>query len=459
MLHKYQYKGNNIVIDVNSGAVHVFDKLAWDLVDYLEAGKSAGQARDELKKNNDDYSADEIDEVWQELIELKQRGLLCSEDEFQNRQRPWPSVVKSLCLHVAHDCNLKCRYCFAGDGTYGSDHSLMSTETGCKAIDFLLTSSGARRHLEIDFFGGEPLLNFETVKQLVAYGNEKAAAKGKKIKFTLTTNAVLLSKEVRDYLNEQDISVVLSLDGRKKVHDAMRPFVGGQGSYEKIIGNIDEFIRSRHNQGYYLRGTYTRYNKDFSEDVKHMAEMGYKEISVEPVVAPENLDYAFRKEDLPQLMEEYDRLTDYFLQRAEEGKPFNFFHFNLDLLRGPCLYKKMVGCGAGHEYLAVAPNGDLYPCHQFVGQEQFKIGSVYDEDMASKLAGDPIIKEFSRANIYTKKHCGDCWAKFYCSGGCHANAWFFNQDILDPYEIGCIIEKKRLECAIYIQLRQAGLAE
>lgn len=450
MIHKFIIDGEKILLDVNSGAVHVLDDLAWEVVDLYQT-----VPEEELVAGfSGTYPAQEIREVLAELRQLETQGLLFAVDN-QEAQYVLPEtpVVKSLCLHVAHDCNLRCRYCFAGKGHFGGERGLMPAATGRAAIDFLMRASGARRHCEIDFFGGEPLLNFAVVKDLVAYGREQSAKYGKEIKFTLTTNALLLDEAAAETLNREGVSVVLSLDGRPEVHDRMRPAPGGKGSYRETADRIARFAAGRGYDNYYVRGTYTRFNLDFAADVIHMADMGLKHLSVEPVVAPPQDEWAFREEDLPAISREYEKLAREYNRRHTAGEPFDFFHFNLDLAQGPCLPKRLTGCGAGHEYLAVTPDGDLYPCHQFVGREQYRVGDVWQG-----LNNRDIMKNFQRAHIYNKKKCRECWAKFYCSGGCHANAEAANGDIYVPYELGCAITKKRLECAIYVQLKKAALA-
>lgn len=449
MLHKYIFDGTRIVIDVNSGSVHVVDGLTWEVLDYYE-GHSPEEILAKLKPK---YANKEILEVLEEIRDLKEAGQLFTPGtpltELHLPDRP---VVKSLCLHIAHDCNLRCRYCFASSGHFGGERELMSEEVGRAALDFLLEASGPRKNCEVDFFGGEPLLNFSTVRRLVDYGREEAARRGKVFRFTLTTNGVLLDEKVEQWLNENEIAVVLSLDGRKEVNDRMRTYVNGSGCYDTIVPRIQRFVRSRNNQNYYVRGTYTAKNLDFSQDVLHLAELGFDHISVEPVVAPEEEEYAFQTGDLPTLLEEYEKLTRLFLERRAEGKPFNFFHFNLDLSGGPCLAKRLSGCGAGHEYMAVSPRGELYPCHQFVGREDFLLGNVFDRKLNL-----PVMKSFQQAHIYNKPKCIQCWAKFYCSGGCHANAQAANGTLLEPHDIGCRLEQKRLECAVYLQVKTAQL--
>ncbi len=450
MIHKFIFDGVRIVLDVHSGAVHVVDELVWDILELYQAKSGEGI----LQTLTPLYNPEEIEQALAEINTLQEEGLLYSTDPHQEGYRPRrDGVVKALCLHAAHDCNLRCKYCFAGQGQFGGPSGLLSAETGRAAIDFLIDQSGNRKHIEIDFFGGEPLLNFKVIKELVPYGREKAKQAGKEIKFTLTTNGVLLNKEVQQFLLENQMAAVLSLDGRPEVHNAMRPTPAGKGSYDKVLGAFQEYVQQKPPGGYYIRGTYTRHNLDFSQDVLHMAEQGFRDISVEPVVAGNETDYAFREEDLPVLMQEYERLTRQLLARREAGEPVNFFHFNIDLDGGPCLPKRLSGCGAGYEYLAVTPEGDLYPCHQFVGKPEFLLGHVNEG-----IKNPDIIETFRQAHIYNKPQCTNCWAKFYCSGGCHANAQAFNDNLLKPYEIGCRLARKRLECAIYLQVKQAGLA-
>ncbi|MHB8171186.1 MAG: thioether cross-link-forming SCIFF peptide maturase [Thermincolia bacterium] len=447
MIHKFSFDGTNIVLDVHSGAVHVVDQLVWAILEYY-GQKEPAEIIDILKGS---FPVEEIREGLEELDSLKESGQLFSSDtHLEEYHIPAEPILKSLCLHIAHDCNLRCSYCFAGTGNFGGDRSLMSLEVGRKAIDLLIQRSGPRRNCEIDFFGGEPLLNFKVVQDLVAYGRQGAAEAGKEFKFTLTTNAILLTPEIEKWLNDNGISVVLSLDGRPHVNDNVRTYVDGSGCYDEILPNIKRFVESRNNENYYVRGTFTHHNLDFSQDVLHLVDQGLNLVSVEPVVAPPEEDYAFKPEDLPILEEEYEKLTRAYLTRAEQGQPFNFFHFNLDLTGGPCLPKRLSGCGAGHEYLAVAPGGKLYPCHQFVGREEFLVGDVF----AGHLNGE-LMKNFQKAHVYNKEKCQTCWAKFYCSGGCHANAYGANHDLYQPYEIGCRLEKKRLECAIYLQVKKS----
>lgn len=450
MIHKFSFDGVQIVLDVHSGSVHVVDQLVWDIL-----GDYQLLAKEEIKQRySDKYGPAEIEQALEEIKSLVDQGLLFSTDPYQEGYQPRrDGVVKALCLHAAHDCNLRCKYCFAGEGKFGGPTGLLSEEIGRRAIDFLIQQSAQRKHIEIDFFGGEPLLNFKVIKKLVSYGQERAKKAGKELKLTLTTNGVLLNEEVQQFLIENQMAAVLSLDGRPEVHDSMRPFPGNSGSYEQVVKAFQTYVQKQPPGGYYIRGTFTRHNLDFSQDVLHMAQLGFRDISVEPVVAGNDTDYAFKEEDVSVIMAEYERLTRELLARLNAGQPLNFFHFNIDLEGGPCLPKRLAGCGAGYEYLAVTPEGDLYPCHQFVGKPEFLLGNVQDG-----VQGQEIIESFRQAHIYNKEDCVNCWAKFYCSGGCHANAHAFNKDLLKPYQLGCQLAKKRFECAIYLKVKQAGLA-
>lgn len=442
MLHKFTFDDTKLVLDVHSGALHQVDDITWEILDdYCQLTKDEIIAKYQLR-----YSQQEIEEVWSEIDQLTKEGLLFSADPLAGQYTAKESMVKALCLHIAHDCNLRCRYCFAGQGPFGGDRSLMSLEVGKQAIDFLLKQSAGRQHVEVDFFGGEPLMNFGVVKELVQYGRAKAKDLGKIIKFTLTTNGMLLDQQVQQYLVDNNISVVLSLDGRPAVHDQMRPTGGGKGSYDRVLNNIKAMVEKNPPGGYYVRGTYTRHNLDFSQDVLHMIDLGFVDISVEPVVAGPEDDYALQEQDLPKLRQEYQNLTRKILELYRQGKEVNFFHFNIDLDGGPCLAKRLSGCGAGHEYLAVTPDGSLYPCHQFVGRPEFQVGHVRDG-----ILNKDICHSFREAHIYNKEACTDCWAKYHCSGGCHANAQSFNQDLLKPYRLGCELAKMRLECALYLK--------
>lgn len=460
MIHQYKNNGYNIVMDVNSGCVHVVDDIVYEMIPLVEPLVMEGIKDLDIIKAAVlnctvlPYKQEEIEEAVEEVMELEKRGQLFTSDiyenyvfDFKNRE----TVVKALCLHIAHDCNLACRYCFAEEGEYHGRRALMSFEVGKKALDFLVAHSGNRVNLEVDFFGGEPLMNWQVVKDLVAYGRSLEEPHHKKFRFTLTTNGVLLDDEILEFANQEMSNIVLSIDGRKEVHDKMRPFRGGQGSYDMIVPKFQKAAESRDQMNYYVRGTFTHHNLDFSEDVLHLADLGFKQISVEPVVAEPAEDYAFKKEDIPKLKEEYDKLAKEIIKRRKEGNGFNFFHFMIDLEGGPCVAKRLSGCGSGTEYLAVTPWGDFYPCHQFVGQEKFLLGNV-DEGIVKQ----DICNEFKQCNVYAKEACKNCFAKFYCSGGCAANSYNFTGKINDVYEVGCELQKKRVECAIMIK---AALAE
>lgn len=451
MIHQYRSNGYNIVMDINSGAVHIVDDVVYDVLPLLEEKK---REEDILAVLSGKYSEEAVREALSECRELEEAGVLFTEDVYENAIENFshrPTVVKALCLHIAHDCNLACRYCFAEEGEYHGRRALMSFEVGKQALDFLIANSGNRRNLEVDFFGGEPLMNWQVVKDLVKYGREQEKKHGKNFRFTLTTNGVLLDDEVMEFCNREMANVVLSIDGRKEVHDFMRPFRKGKGSYDLIVPKFRKFAESRNQDRYYVRGTFTWHNLDFAKDVLHLADLGFKQISVEPVVALPEEEYALREEDIPQICEEYDRLAAEMIKRHREGKEFNFFHFMIDLTGGPCVYKRLSGCGSGTEYLAVTPWGDFYPCHQFVGEEAFLMGNVFDGLKASELQ-----EEFKGCNVYAKEKCRNCFAKFYCSGGCAANAYKFHGSINDAYDVGCELQRKRIECAVMIK---AALAE
>ena len=448
-VHTYKQGKLNLALDVNSGILHILDKPALAIVEFLKNSPEASR-EDAMSALFRTFPMTQLTEAWEEVAELKRKEQLFSVPSTVPNLFEAAPILKSLCLHVAHDCNLRCEYCFAATGNFGGGRSLMSTETGKKAIDFLISKSGGRRHLEIDYFGGEPLMNLNVVKELTAYAKEQAKIHDKEFKLTLTTNGVLMNEEAQKFLNEEEISLVLSLDGQKDVHDRMRPNVGGQGSYDTVVQRFKEVIAGRpEKKDYYLRGTYTAWNKKFSEDVLHMADIGFTELSVEPVVTQDER-LAFTSEDLPVLFSEYDKLAEEFLKRKAEGRPFLFFHFLQEMYHGPCLQKRLSGCGAGHEYAAVTPEGDLYPCHQFVGRDEYKLG-----DLDQGIIRQDISDEFRHTHVLTKEACRACWAKFHCSGGCHANAEQFNKDLKKPYELACELQRKRIECALYIQARLA----
>ena len=456
MVHQYKNNGYDIVLDVNSGAIHVVDDVTYDVIEMYAARENVADtsAEEIVTALSGKYGKEEVEEAIDEVQTLIKNEELFTKDTYENYMMDFkkrPTVVKALCLHIAHDCNLACRYCFAEEGEYHGRRALMSFETGKKALDFLIANSGNRRNLEVDFFGGEPLMNWQVVKDLVAYGREQEKIHNKNFRFTLTTNGVLLNDEIMEFANKEMGNVVLSIDGRKEVHDHMRPFRKGAGSYDLIVPKFQKFAESRNQDKYYVRGTFTHNNLDFSNDVLHLADLGFKQISVEPVVAQPTEDYAIREEDLPQLYEEYDKLAAEMVKRHKNGNDFNFFHFMIDLEGGPCVAKRLSGCGSGTEYLAVTPWGDFYPCHQFVGQEEFLMGNV-DEGITKP----EIAEEFRGCSVYSKESCKTCFARFYCSGGCMANSYKFHNTIHDTYEVSCEMERKRVECAIMIK---AALAD
>lgn len=443
MIHKFKQGDMYFVLDVNSGAVHVIDALVYDILDFYPA-ESAVKTIASLK---DKYQEESIREALEDIDYLIEHEMLFTNDqyvhslEFQNRA----PVIKAMCLHIAHDCNIRCAYCFASQGDFKGDRSFMSYEVGKAALDLLVRSSGSRRNLEVDFFGGEPLMNFEVVKKLVDYGRSLEEPFNKNFRFTITTNGVLLNDENMAYINENMDNVVLSIDGRKEVNDKMRYTIAGGGTYDIIVPKFKKLVEGRNGKSYYVRGTFTKHNLDFAKDVIHMADLGFKSTSVEPVVAKPTDAYALTEEDIKILNEQYDLLAETMVERFNTEKEFQFFHFALDLGQGPCVVKRLSGCGAGSEYLAITPEGDVFPCHQFVGNDHFKMGNV----MAGILDFG-LTSEFKNAHVYNKEKCRTCWAKFYCSGGCHANAYNFNDSIYKPYDLGCELEKKRIENSIYI---------
>ena len=455
MIHKYTLNGFRLVLDTNSGAVHIFDEAHYEMLNYLEdcVPDEPPVALKEALGGRWDQAT--FDEAYEELKELYRQGLLFSEDGYERfSDMMVNSPVKAMCLNVAHDCNLRCEYCFAAKGDFGCGRKLMPLEVGKKAIDFLIERSAGRRNLEMDFFGGEPLMNWDAVKELVLYAREQEKIHNKNFRFTITTNGLLLTDDKIDFINQEMSNCVLSLDGRKEINDRLRVRVDGTGCYDQIVPKYQKLVAQRGDKDYYARGTFTRYNLDFTEDVLHMADLGFDQVSVEPVVSDEKLDYSIKEEDLPRVFEEYERLANALLKRRKEGKGCNFFHFMIDLNQGPCAIKRLRGCGCGNEYVAVTPEGDIYPCHQFVGDEQWKMGSVLDGTFNM-----PMKERFAKANVYSKSDCKNCWAKFYCSGGCNANNWQYERDILKSHNISCELEKKRLECAIMMQAAKACAEE
>ena len=456
MIHCYKLGGLNIVLDICSGSVHVVDEVAYDMIESFEnfdrdtliakiAEKYAGR---------EDVTRDDAEECYEQIIELKNEGKLFTPDTFEplagELKQKNDGIVKALCLHVAHTCNLNCSYCFASQGKYHGDRAIMSYEVGKQALDFLIEHSGKRKNLEVDFFGGEPLMNFDVVKQLVAYARSREKECHKNFRFTLTTNGMLIDDDVIDFANREMHNVVLSLDGRKEVHDKYRVDYSGAGSWERIVPKFQKLVKARGGKNYYMRGTFTHANPDFLEDIKEMLSLGFNELSMEPVVCAPDDPSALTEEDLPVVLEQYEKLAELMLERYRECKPFTFYHYMIDLKDGPCIYKRISGCGSGTEYMAVTPWGDLYPCHQFVGEEKFKLGNVWDG-----VSNREIQDEFASCNVYARPECKDCWAKLYCSGGCAANAYHASGSVKGVYEYGCRLFRKRMECAIMLEAAKA----
>ncbi len=447
MIHRYSLAGYNIVLDVHSGAVHLADPLFYELTGLLTPPLSESCPPEALDALAPRYTKDEIEEAYAEVLALYQGGQLFSQDDYdQFAHMLTPSPIKAMCLHIAHDCNLRCDYCFASTGDFGGARVRMSSEVGKKAIDYLIARSQNRHNLEVDFFGGEPLMNFEVVKEVVEYARSLEKAHNKKFRFTITTNGLLLDDDKIDYINREMSNVVLSIDGRKSVNDRVRTRVSGSGCYDSIMPKFQKLAERRGHDQYYVRGTFTKYNKDFGEDVLHLAGLGFDQISVEPVVADPGMPYALTEADLPEVFAEYERLADTLLQMEQEGRGVNFFHFMMDLEQGPCAIKRLRGCGCGNEYCAVTPDGEVYPCHQFVGQPEWKMGDIFTGGF------DPQKQQrFAGATVQGKEECRSCWAKFYCSGGCNANNQQYAGDILAPHTLSCEMEKKRVECAIMMK--------
>lgn len=475
MIHTYSLNGFNIAVDAASGAVHAVDELAYDVINRIdEKGPddvySDPDIRSELAyavAKEYGITSDEVMETIEDIEGLRKEGLLWSEDPFEEAAseiKLKQSVLKAICLHVAHGCNMDCEYCFAGKGDYSGKSGIMDLETGKRALDFLVENSGSRRNLEVDFFGGEPMINWDVCKELVAYGRELEKKHDKKFNFTLTTNGVLIDEDVIEFSNREMNNVVLSLDGRKETHDRMRHSKSGEGTYDRIINNFKALVNSRtdtekaeerRSSEYYMRGTYTAYNKDFASDVLAMADMGFKETSIEPVVSDPDVPYALHEEDLPELFKEYERLAAEMLEREKRGEGFNFYHYTLDLTGGPCIYKRVAGCGVATEYLAVTPDGDLYPCHQFVGDDEMIVGNIYEGITHPKT-----VEIFTGGNnVYTRDKCRDCWARLYCAGGCAANNYHSNGDINKVYEFGCRLHRKRIECALMLAAARSEINE
>ncbi len=445
MIHVYSMNNIHVAIDGNTGSIHVLDDISFDILKQMEQWEPLNQV---LKKMNGIYKNDEIIEAYEEIRSLKEQGLLfTSSKNLENsiKGKEMTSGLKALCLHVSHDCNLRCEYCFASQGDYNSGRSIMSEEVALRAIDYLVENSGNRHNIEIDFFGGEPLMNFGVVKKAVAYGEEISRKKNKSFYFTITTNGLLLDDEIIDFINEHMNNVVISIDGRKEVHDSIRYNRNKQGTYDRIIPRALKLVSDRNDKSYFIRGTFTARNKDFSKDVMHLANMGFKEISIEPVVGSDG-DLFITDKDISEILQEYEKFAQEYLDYVLNGRDFRFYHFNLNLYDGPCIFKRIASCGAGFEYLAVSPEGKLYPCHQFVGQDEFVMGDIYNG-----IENNEMVRKFKNNNILTKEKCKDCWAKLFCSGGCFANAFYSNGDIDEPNEIACTLQKKRIECAVMIQ--------
>ena len=460
MIHQYKFNGRNIVLDVCSGAVHVVDDPTYDIISMFETNdlETIKKAVTEKYKDRDDVTEKDIENCYAQLLEMQKNGQLFTADSFEpmagTLKARTSGVVKALCLHIAHTCNLNCSYCFASQGKYHGERALMSYEVGKRALDFLIENSGTRRNLEVDFFGGEPLMNFDVVKQLVAYARSIEKEKNKNFRFTLTTTGVLVDDDVIEFSNREMSNVVLSLDGRKEVHDRYRVDYAGNGSWEKIVPKFQKFVNARGGKNYYMRGTFTHANPDFLEDIKTMLDLGFSELSMEPVVAASDDPAALTEADKPVVMKQYEDLAKLMLERDKEGKPFTFYHYMIDLKGGPCIYKRISGCGSGTEYMAVTPWGDLYPCHQFVGDEKFKLGDIW-----SGVNNKKIQDEFASCNVYAREECRDCWARLYCSGGCAANAYHATGSVKGVYKYGCDLFKKRMECAIAVAVERELRAE
>ncbi len=455
MIHQYKLNGYNIVLDVFSGSVHVVDEVAYDIIAMYESTDHDTIVKEILAKYGDreDVTEPEIREVFEDLETLRSQKKLFTKDVYEGKAfdlKNRMTDIKALCLHVAHTCNLNCEYCFAAQGKYHGQRSLMSFEVGKQALDFLVAHSGTRRNLEVDFFGGEPLMNWDVVKQLVEYARSIEKEANKNFRFTLTTNGVLLDDEITEFANREMHNVVLSLDGRKEIHDASRVTVSGAGSYDLIVPKFQRFVEQRGNKGYYMRGTFTHRSVDFVEDIKHMADLGFTELSMEPVVCKPEDPYALTEEDLPKLYEQYEELALEMIRRKQAGKGFTFYHYMIDLTGGPCIYKRISGCGSGTEYLAVTPTGELYPCHQFVGDPKYLMGDVW-----KGVTNTALRDEFKLCNAYARPDCKDCWAKLYCSGGCAANAYHATGSIRGVYDYGCKLFRKRMECAIMLKIAEA----
>ena len=458
MIHQYKLNGYNIVLDVYSASVHVTDDLAYDAIHLVDSGMSEDAAKAELRTMHPEASEEELADTFADIHELTEQGKLFTKDVYEKAAgylKQQSTVVKALCLLVAHTCDLNCSYCFASQGKFHGKEGIMTIETAKRAIDFLVENSGNRRNLEVDFFGGEPLLNFELCKETVAYARSIEKAHNKNFRFTLTTNGVKLNDEVIEWANRECYNVVLSLDGRKEVHDRFRVDRAGRGSYDRIVPNFQKFVESRGDKSYYMRGTFSHYNTDFTNDIFHMADdLGFSELSMEPVVTDPSSPSALTEEDLPVLYEQYEILAKDMLRREKDGKPITFYHYMIDLEHGPCVYKRVSGCGSGTEYMAVTAWGDLYPCHQFVNDPEYKLGNIWDG-----VQHENIRDEFKACNVYSRPECKECWARMYCAGGCAANALHATGDIHGVYEYGCKLFRKRMECALMMKVAEAEMAQ
>ena len=456
MIHQYKLGEYNIVLDVCSGSVHAVDEVAYDIIAMFEQNDRATVTAAMREKYADraDITDADIEECYDQVLELKNAGKLFAPDTFQpmagKLKEKTAGVVKALCLHIAHTCNLNCAYCFASQGKYHGERAVMSFEVGKRALDFLIENSGSRRNLEVDFFGGEPLMNFDVVKQLVAYARSIEKEHNKNFRFTLTTNGLLVDDDVIEWANRECANVVLSLDGRKEIHDAYRVDYAGNGSWDRIVPKFQKFVEARGGKNYYMRGTFTHANPDFLTDIQQMLDLGFTELSMEPVVCAPGDEAELTQEDLPIVLDQYEKLAELMLQRDKEGRPFTFYHYMIDLTGGPCIYKRISGCGSGTEYMAVTPWGDLYPCHQFVGEEKFKLGNIWDG-----VTNTETQCEFANCNVYARPECADCWAKLYCSGGCAANAYHSTGSVTGVYKYGCELFRKRMECAIMVAIARA----
>ena len=455
MIHQYKLGGYNIVLDICSGSVHAVDDIAYDIISqFSENDRESIISVLTEKYSSKNVSKKDIEECYEQIVSLKNEGKLFAPDTFEpmagKLKEKTSGVVKALCLHIAHTCNLNCEYCFASQGKYKGERAVMSFEVGKRALDWLIENSGSRKNLEVDFFGGEPLMNFEVVKRLVAYARSIEKEKGKNFRFTLTTNGLLIDDDVIDFANKEMSNVVLSLDGRKEIHDRFRVDYNGNGSFDKIVPKFQKLVKARNNKNYYMRGTFTHANPDFLEDIKVMLDLGFTELSMEPVVCAAGDPSELTPEDITVVMEQYEKLAFLMLQKEKEGKPFTFYHYMIDLTGGPCIYKRISGCGSGTEYMAVTPWGDLYPCHQFVGDEKFKLGDIYNG-----VTNPTVQNSFKECNVYAREDCRNCWARLYCSGGCAANAYHATGSVKGIYMAGCELFKKRMECAIMVQIAKA----